>query len=128
MAKIITFNQNDINYRGLWDKCKKFCEDNGFVVPGSPTIIAEVVVQGEDLGLVGLVGVEQVFHIEPLIATNPTTGLRLGSIAYGLALSSNCERVEVHVKDIRMNKMKPLLEKEDFVFVETTNIFTKNAN
>jgi len=128
LSKIICFEQNDSKSQGIWSLCKRFLQERNVTIPGSPTIIASIHMNEDKIVVDGVVGVENVFHIEPLVADNPSTALRLANICFGIALTSKCERIEAHVQDKNLDKMTVLLEKEGFVFTEKLNIFTRYAH
>ena len=75
MSKIICFEKNDPKNQGLWKLAVEFLQQRKATIPGSPTIIVSVELDGEKLKINGLVGIETVFHIEPLVADNPSAAL-----------------------------------------------------
>ncbi len=100
----------------------KFAVSHGFDTPYAREIIQAVNKEGN---LLGIVGIDLIPCIEPLISSSIDVTNNLYHTALGMILGMNVNRVECYVPDQDFKVVGNLLERRDFQFIEKTNRFVK---
>lgn len=98
----------------------EFAQANGLDVPYSEFVL--VAIEGEDI--VGVIGLDKMFVIEPLVANSSVVAQKLYDTMMGAAFALGSTKVECLVNDKNVN-MKSILKKLGFNFVESINRYCK---
>lgn len=98
----------------------EFAESHGFDTPFSEFVLLAI----EDDNIVGMIGLDRVFTVEPLIARSAQVAQKLYDTMIGAAYGLGANRIECLVRADN-TRMKPILDKLGFKFVESIHRFCK---
>lgn len=107
-------------------KVMNYVRKTNMNLPNSTCIL---IAYDDDKNIHGIVGIEYVCVIDPLIANSGTVADKLYDTAMNMINSNkvrvNADRVEAYIKDNKLDKMSSLLNKKHFKHIEKINRFVK---
>lgn len=106
------------------DEIVKYAVNKNFDIPYSKTIVYEK----RDDKIVGVIGIDDVVVIEPLISNSALISNNLYYTALGIILTTGKDRIECFTTDEQYKKIGQYFERQNFQFIEKTNRFVKLLN
>lgn len=106
----------------FYDTIILYLKEKGYS-PYSMSYIAELDDESGDIR--GVLGIDMVCKMEPLITDSPIITHKLFHTTIGFCLAKGIDKIEAFVQDKRMAKMEGLLLHVGFKFVEKINRFAK---
>lgn len=102
-----------------FQKCAEYLVNKGLDTPMHTTKLAYASLNDE---IIGVVGIEQLFVLEPLAADNGIVATKLANMVEGVALFGGADRIECFTPD---EKNLSLFEKAGYKFIRKINRLVK---